>query len=163
MSNIIRKVEEALHPSKRERGPAGAAAHPPAGTGVAPGIAAPSTNSGTAYPSAGNYTTSNPGPAPTTAGPHKHDALNKLDPSVDSKPGAGETTGPTPQPPTTGTGGTNVPEGTHGPHSTRAANAVDPRVDSDLDRRHHHPVSAGAAVSGAPGVGGVVSGGTKAE
>ncbi|KAM7188094.1 hypothetical protein V8F33_010857 [Rhypophila sp. PSN 637] len=66
------------------------------------------------------------GPAPTTAGHHKHDILNKLDPRVDStkdnRPIANQH------------GGNNVPEGTYGPHSSRIANALDPRVDSDADR-----------------------------
>lgn len=64
------------------------------------------------------------GPAPTTAGHHKHDVLNKVDPRVDSthdnQPMAQH----------------NVPEGTYGPHKSRIANALDPRVDSDLDSRH---------------------------
>jgi len=69
------------------------------------------------------------GPAPTTAGHHKHDVLNKLDPRVDStqdrRPAA------TMQTP----GSINIPAGTYGPHNSRIANALDPRVDSDLDGR----------------------------
>ncbi|KAK0611274.1 hypothetical protein B0T14DRAFT_530071 [Immersiella caudata] len=72
------------------------------------------------------------GPAPTTAGHHKHDILNKLDPRVDStqdrRPAA------TMQNPTA-VGNNNIPAGTYGPHNSRIANALDPRVDSDLDGR----------------------------
>ncbi|KAL2186530.1 hypothetical protein L209DRAFT_772975 [Thermothelomyces heterothallicus CBS 203.75] len=63
------------------------------------------------------------GPAPTTAGHHKHDMLNKLDPRVESTHDR--------QPMTQAS--SNIPEGTYGPHSSRLANALDPRVDSDLD------------------------------
>lgn len=63
------------------------------------------------------------GPAPTTAGHHKHDMINKLDPRVDSTHDR--------QPLSTATG--DIPKGTYGPHSSRLANALDPRVDSDLD------------------------------
>lgn len=80
------------------------------------------------------------GPAPTTAGHHKHDLLNKLDPRVDS------TRDRQPMP----AAGANIPEGTYGPHRSRAANALDPRVDSDLD--------SGRAGAGA-GAGGGLSGG----
>ncbi len=63
------------------------------------------------------------GPAPNTAGPHKHDIMNKLDPRVDSTADKHDMSQ---------TGG-RIPEGTYGPHSSRVANALDPRVDSDLD------------------------------
>ncbi|KAK4443881.1 hypothetical protein QBC34DRAFT_416302 [Podospora aff. communis PSN243] len=74
------------------------------------------------------------GPAPTTAGHHKHDILNKLDPRVDStqdrRPAESMLN------PTGGAGGNNnIPAGTYGPHNSRIANALDPRVDSDLDGR----------------------------
>jgi len=35
-----------------------------------------------------------PGPAPNTAGPHRHDILNKLDPTVDSQSGGAQILGP---------------------------------------------------------------------
>jgi hypothetical protein len=35
-----------------------------------------------------------PGPAPHTAGPHRHDILNKLDPTVDSQSGGAQILGP---------------------------------------------------------------------
>ncbi|KAK0659457.1 hypothetical protein QBC41DRAFT_331479 [Cercophora samala] len=72
------------------------------------------------------------GPAPTTAGHHKHDILNKLDPGVDS------TRDNQPLPPQHNNNN-NIPAGTYGPHKSRIANALDPRVDSDLDssRTHH--------------------------
>ncbi|KAK3376559.1 hypothetical protein B0T24DRAFT_222265 [Lasiosphaeria ovina] len=63
------------------------------------------------------------GPAPTTAGHHTHDAMNKLDPRVDST----QDRMPMPQ------RNNGVPEGTYGPHRSRIANALDPRVDSDMD------------------------------
>ncbi|AEO68310.1 uncharacterized protein THITE_136342 [Thermothielavioides terrestris NRRL 8126] len=79
------------------------------------------------------------GPAPTTAGPHRHDILNKLDPRVDSthdrQPMAQTRSG--------------VPEGTYGPHRSRLANALDPRVDSDLDSTW-----AGAGMGAGGGLGG---------
>jgi len=78
-----------------------------------------------AHPGAGNGTygeSSASGPAPTTAGHHKHDTLNKLDPRVDS------TQDRRPMIPN------DVPAGTYGPHSSRLANALDPRVDSDASK-----------------------------
>ncbi|GAB1317892.1 hypothetical protein MFIFM68171_08102 [Madurella fahalii] len=84
------------------------------------------------------------GPAPTTAGHHKHDILNKLDPRVDSTHDR--------QPmPTHQNNNNNIPEGTYGPHSSRLANALDPRVDSDLDGSSR---MAGAGVGGVGGAGG---------
>ncbi|KAK4184292.1 hypothetical protein QBC35DRAFT_506274 [Podospora australis] len=84
------------------------------------------------------------GPAPTTAGHHKHDFMNKLDPSVNSTQDKAPLQN-------------NIPEGTYGPHSSRIANALDPRVDSDLDRnrgmdhRTGHPLAGNPPhVSGGP-------------
>ncbi|KAK3313191.1 hypothetical protein B0H66DRAFT_569750 [Apodospora peruviana] len=62
------------------------------------------------------------GPAPTTAGHHHHDILNKLDPRVDSTKDK-----------RTMHSSAGAPEGTYGPHKSRIANALDPRVDSDMD------------------------------
>ena len=81
------------------------------------------------------------GPAPTTAGHHRHDILNKFDPRVDST----QDRRPMPMPEN------NVPAGTYGPHRSRVANALDPRVDSDMDRR-------GPAMHGAIGGGGAREG-----
>ncbi|KAL2151099.1 hypothetical protein VTH82DRAFT_6197 [Thermothelomyces myriococcoides] len=79
------------------------------------------------------------GPAPTTAGHHKHDILNKLDPRVDSTHD---------RQPMTQTN-SKIPEGTYGPHSSRLANALDPRVDSDLDStRAGAGVGAGGGLAG---------------
>lgn len=95
------------------------------------------------------------GPAPTTAGFHTHDIMNKLDPRVDSTqdrrpmatiPGPG--------------GGNNIPEGTYGPHRSRVANALDPRVDSDMDGRGAHAGAAAAGVGGGGIGGGGMGGGT---
>jgi hypothetical protein len=79
------------------------------------------------------------GPAPGTAGPHRHDILNKLDPRVDSTHDR--------QPAATTSSG--IPEGTYGPHRSRIANALDPRVDSDLDSTR-----AGAGTGPGGGMGG---------
>jgi len=91
------------NPNTNERGVRHTAAHPGAGSGT--------------Y---GESPAS--GPAPTTAGHHKHDTLNKLDPRVDS------TQDRRPMIPN------DVPAGTYGPHSSRLANALDPRVDSDASK-----------------------------
>ncbi|KAL2192710.1 hypothetical protein P885DRAFT_47005 [Corynascus similis CBS 632.67] len=89
------------------------------------------------------------GPAPTTAGHHKHDILNKLDPRVDSTHDR--------QPVTQA--GSNIPEGTYGPHSSRIANALDPRVDSDLDStRAGAGLGAGGGLGGGSHTTGVVGG-----
>jgi hypothetical protein len=77
------------------------------------------------------------GPAPTTAGHHKHDVLNKLDPRVDS------TQDRRPMP-----AAQNVPEGTYGPHRSRIANALDPRVDSDMDGSGHRNNMNAASMNG---------------
>ncbi|KAK1753183.1 hypothetical protein QBC47DRAFT_387963 [Echria macrotheca] len=111
------------------------------------------------------------GPAPTTAGHHSHDILNKLDPRVDST----QDRRPMPQNAPAGTygphtsrlanildprvdssnpahqpqpgmvpGNNNIPEGTYGLHRSRVGNAMDPRVDSDMDRTGHQPGAYGA-------------------
>jgi hypothetical protein len=86
------------------------------------------------------------GPAPTTAGHHRHDILNKLDPRVDS------THDRQPMSQTT----SSIPEGTYGPHSSRLANALDPRVDSDLDSTR---AGAGQGAGGGLGGGAAAAGG----
>ncbi|EHK20017.1 uncharacterized protein TRIVIDRAFT_48085 [Trichoderma virens Gv29-8] len=84
-----------------------------------------------------------PGPAPFTAGPHRHDIMNKLDPTVDSGTGgmqvltsgghtntaaAGVPGQPLGQAPAAGgVMGSNNPYGVQ--HNSRMANALDPRVD----------------------------------
>ncbi|CAP62034.1 uncharacterized protein PODANS_5_820 [Podospora anserina S mat+] len=82
------------------------------------------------------------GPAPTTAGHHKHDFLNKIDPAVDS------TRDNQPLPPPPSQHNNNIPSGTYGPHKSRLANALDPRVDSDMDSSRNQHFSGGPA--GAP-------------
>lgn len=91
------------------------------------------------------------GPAPTTAGHHKHDLLNKLDPRVDSThdraPAQAMMQG--------SSNNNNIPAGTYGPHSSRIANALDPRVDSDMDgrgQRHNNNMNMAGGGAGA-GVG----------
>jgi len=83
------------------------------------------------------------GPAPTTAGHHRHDILNKLDPRVDSTRD---------HQPVSHTG-QNIPEGTYGPHRSRLANALDPRVDSDLDSTRAAAGGAGMGAGGGMGGG----------
>ncbi|KAK4177909.1 hypothetical protein QBC36DRAFT_326064 [Triangularia setosa] len=81
------------------------------------------------------------GPAPTTAGHHKHDFLNKIDPAVDS------THDNQPLPPPPQHNNNNIPAGTYGPHKSRIANALDPRVDSDLDSSRNQHFSGGPAAA----------------
>src|SRR3569833_3163121 len=106
MSSILRKVENAMHPERREGVPPPGG---PVGTTAADPRTVPATghhhghhgHHDTAYAAAPHYTTATgpkagltsakgpqsgvlPGPAPNTAGPHRFDVLNKLDPSVDS-------------------------------------------------------------------------------
>lgn len=82
------------------------------------------------------------GPAPSTAGHHKHDIMNKLDPNIDSTHDKEPLTQ------------RSAPEGTYGPHKSRLANALDPRVDSDgdrargMDHRTGHPNPFGGAAGG---------------
>ena len=105
-----------------------------------------------------------PGPAPGTAGPHRHDILNKLDPTVDAQSGGAQILGPGAQhrpqeTPAMPFGHSQAATNTHMPqrqqgfgapyeeqiqpqHSSRLANALDPRVDSN---RPH-------ASSAAPGI-----------
>lgn len=82
------------------------------------------TSSGVPESTAGSNTAGafgdSTGPAPKTAGPHKYDILNKLDPSVDSKTG------------TTATGYGPGVETTPGPHGSKVLNALDPRVGSTI-------------------------------
>lgn len=83
-----------------------------------------------------------PGPAPFTAGPHRHDIMNKLDPTVDSGTGGMQVLtggahnnagfpGQQPvgghMPAGGGVMGSNNPYGAQ--HNSRMANALDPRVD----------------------------------
>lgn len=104
------------------------------------------------------------GPAPHTAGHHKHDMLNKLDPSVDSSRDK------VPLPPPGGAGATN------GPHHSRLANKLDMTVDSKAYERANLGTSAASATyqnAGVPdvhhnshhhqgGSGGLMSGGAGA-
>ncbi|RFU79899.1 hypothetical protein TARUN_2334 [Trichoderma arundinaceum] len=95
-----------------------------------------------------NAATANlPGPAPFTAGPHRHDFMNKLDPTVDSGTGGMQvlTSGPHGNATAGGVPGQTTAAGQvfaqggvmgsnnpyNGPqHNSRLANALDPRVDS---------------------------------
>ena len=70
------------------------------------------------------------GPAPHTAGHHRHDLLNKIDPSVDSSRDK------VPLPPPGGA--------TNGPHSSRLANKLDPRVDTRAYEASNAGFGAGA-------------------
>ncbi|KAE8379283.1 hypothetical protein BDV26DRAFT_171872 [Aspergillus bertholletiae] len=80
------------------------------------------------------------GPAPHTAGPHKSDIANKLDPRVDSDLSKQK------KPSNAGIGGaggassihTGSAQKTAGPHTSNTGNKLDPRVDSDRDNRARH-------------------------
>jgi len=141
MSNILRKAENLAHPERREYydAAAGHVADPSAPrTGAAMhGGAAPGTRVG-ASAVGSEYTTGHPhphehlnhtqgkhgymqygrtpasGPAPTTAGPHTHDFMNKLDPRVDSTADHRPVV--------------NNPNA----HHSKIANVLDPRVDSTV-------------------------------
>lgn len=84
------------------------------------------------------------GPAPHTAGHHRHDILNKLDPAVDSS----RDKVPLPPPGTA----------TNGPHSSRLANKLDPTVDTSAYESRN--LGAGAAAAGYGHQGDMVSGTT---
>ncbi|KAK0743829.1 hypothetical protein B0T18DRAFT_415998 [Schizothecium vesticola] len=73
------------------------------------------------------------GPAAHTAGHHKHDMLNKLDPSVDSSRDR------VPLPPPGGAGATN------GPHHSRLANKLDMTVDTKAYERANLGTSSASA------------------
>ncbi|EFY85810.1 hypothetical protein J3459_014929 [Metarhizium acridum] len=86
-----------------------------------------------------------PGPAPHTAGPHRHDILNKLDPTVDSRSGGAQILGP-------GVGasrGANAPSHGQGPTNTAA-----PGMNASGNTAHTAPppgVSATAPIQNVPG------------
>ncbi|KAK4039187.1 hypothetical protein C8A01DRAFT_36874 [Parachaetomium inaequale] len=115
--------------------------HPGTTTTTAPNTNMPQPQTGLTY---GQSPAS--GPAPTTAGHHKHDLLNKLDPRIDSTHDR--------QPMSQTGGGSSIPEGTYGPHTSKLANALDPRVDSDLDSAR-----AGAGMGPGGGLGGTQAAG----
>lgn len=117
-------------------GPSSAAAGAPAGAWAG----APSHHGTTA---AANL----PGPALNTAGPHRHDILNKLDPTVDSGSGGIQITGPGTRTsaehygptPTNAPATAAVPQSAYNQgaaynygqqHNSGLTNQVDPRVDS---------------------------------
>lgn len=61
-------------------------------TAAAPGTSIPAQTAGA--PGQPAIRNDLPGPAPNTAGPHRHDVLNKLDPTVDSQSGGAQVLGP---------------------------------------------------------------------
>ncbi|KAK9443739.1 hypothetical protein VB005_03019 [Metarhizium brunneum] len=64
-----------------------------------------------------------PGPAPHTAGPHRHDILNKLDPTVDSRSGGAQVLGP----------GIGASRGTYAPsHGQGMTNTAAPGYNAPL-------------------------------
>ena len=102
--------------------------NPMAGAGVGPGGMPPTYGASRAS-----------GPAPSTAGHHTHDILNKLDPRVDSTHDH--------QP---------MPSATQPVHSSKLANALDPRVDTRsanaaVSSGLHQPAMHGAAAAPAAG------------
>jgi len=144
MSSILRKVDKALNHdhSRHDHGPISTQHSAPEVASTQPrvgaGFGAPSaSDSRTTYASAPGVRNpvpehavrrDLPGPAPHTAGPHRSDFLNKIDPRVDSDMSNPRTvanyavtdpsTGPAPT--------------TAGPHRSDMLNKLDPRVDSDL-------------------------------
>jgi len=80
----------------------------------------------------------------TNAGPHDSNALNKLDPRVDSDGSAGHGTTGAGYGTSGSAGAYSHSTGTSGPHNTAIANKLDPRVDSDRDGSRNF----GAATSG---------------
>lgn len=171
MSSLLNKLDRHANAPAATRGTAPVTGTTTSGT----------TRAGTNYSTAGTTGTTGratagvagvnsnlPGPAPNTAGPHRHDVLNKLDPRVDSDLSDAQVTanvGRNGAPVSLGRGGgaaatrapgnvntansTNVSEGTYGPHKSRLANALDPRVDSDLDNRAQPSGAAPVAGTGA--------------
>lgn len=145
-----------------------------AATGGAPATTLPGqgvSTTGHVNPTGSNL----PGPAPFTAGPHKHDILNKLDPRVDSQSGGMQVLGsgfqaapvagsqaysqvnqPSHVPatgsavPATGAGGhaygTGVGTTTGVPHKSRVANELDPRVDTTNTHTGRHAMTGGAGM-----------------
>ncbi|KND89102.1 hypothetical protein TOPH_06320 [Tolypocladium ophioglossoides CBS 100239] len=129
---------------------------PASGTAGVPGMTGPPSAVAGAPAGAsaqqGSAATANlPGPAPHTAGPHRHDMINKLDPTVDSRSGGVQIIGPgtrtSPEAPVSHHGPTPtnapataaVPQSAYnqgagyndGPqHNYRLANTFDPRGDS---------------------------------
>ena len=106
------------------------------------------------------------GPAPSTAGPHRSDLVNKLDPTVDSQdegiqvlgPGINSSTqgrGPAPRT-TTAAHHTHPAVGNnYGPaHNSRLANELDPRVGTTQgrDAMPHYSTAAAPPQVGAPAV-----------
>lgn len=115
-----------------------------------------------------------PGPAPHTAGPHRHDIVNKLDPTVDSQSGGIQILGPGVHAPAHSTAhgqeyphhaptstvgqplhpGGGAQQSTMQPgvgygygqpqHNSRLANAIDPRVDTTTAHGPGHTFPAGS-------------------
>jgi hypothetical protein len=177
MSSILRKVDQAINPDQREYASGPGMGQPTSGTNVPRGAntgayADPAYAGNNNYNAGGLHHTGNqaasygrnlPGPAPNTAGPHRSDLLNKLDPRVDSDmsnpqtraahaAAMGNLPGPAPN--------------TAGPHRSDLLNKLDPTVDSDLSTgrgagtgglrtggmragAYEAPISATAATSGA--------------
>ncbi|KJZ70976.1 hypothetical protein HIM_09631 [Hirsutella minnesotensis 3608] len=100
------------------------------------------------------------GPAPNTAGPHRHDVINKLDPTVDSQSGGAQILGPginssaqgaaAAAPPPTNQAQVGVGNNYGLQHNSRPANVLDPRVDSSQTRDAVPPGSAAAPGISAP-------------
>ncbi|KHN94087.1 uncharacterized protein MAM_08017 [Metarhizium album ARSEF 1941] len=97
---------------------------------------------------AGAQGANQPGPAPTTAGPHRHDVINKLDPTVDSQSGGARVLGPGMNPSAQrGAAAPNIHEPRHISH---LANVLDPRVDSTKTGDAVQQGSVAPGVSGQP-------------
>jgi len=104
----------------------------PTGHQTAPG--------GTTAAGAGIPTT---GPAPNTAGPHRNDLLNKLDPTVDTQTGGTQVLGP----------GINASAQGRAPgHSSNATSATGAGVDTQQGVGHNYGPQHGQPLAGHHGV-----------
>ncbi|KAK5993770.1 hypothetical protein PT974_07207 [Cladobotryum mycophilum] len=136
--------------------------------------AAPASNMAAAAPGQVSANVNLPGPAPFTAGPHKHDFMNRLDPTVDSGAGGMQVLGSsngfqtsnahaqgnTAHAPVHNAGRMPVDGGALGSnnpynvqHSSRAANALDPRVDTaqaNANLGGNYTMAGGLPAGGAP-------------
>ncbi|CUS08014.1 unnamed protein product [Tuber aestivum] len=90
-SNIMNKLDPRVDSDRDGRAGLGSTTcGKPGTTGMGstaqgtPGVAGVSTGAYGAMPGGASHTAAYPGPAPKTAGPHKSDMMNKLDPRVDS-------------------------------------------------------------------------------
>lgn len=139
-------------------------------TTLAGGVGAAGAGAYEASRDTSNPTSTSAGSAPSTAGPHKSDMLNKLDPRVDSDRSKQQGTSGTPG--MSGTGGTSS-TGASGYPSTSSTTGRDHHLGRDAGLlgaggaamyetdKHHHP--RGSGLTGTSGTGSSGIGGTGPE